>query len=87
MVPVQRYLVFGNHSSRTAARIYWVGIRSGRSRGVGTAVATPAAAAAAVAERVDGRSIGSMDSARGDIDHNHGQRRYKNESSSQEGEM
>ena len=42
----------GGHSSSADTRIYWAGIRSS----VGTAVAN--AAAAVVAERVDGRSIG-----------------------------
>ena len=48
-----------SHSSRTAARIYWVGIRRDRSSGVGKAVV----AAAAVVEKV-GRSIGSRNSPR-----------------------
>ena len=66
----------GNHSSSTAARICWAGICCDRISGVGTAVAAAAAAASEAAgavavERVDGRSIGSRNSARGDIDHNH----------------
>ena len=48
VVSVQRYLVleFGSHSSNTAARIHWAGIRSDRSSGINTAVAAVPTAAA-----------------------------------------
>ena len=63
VVSVQRYLVleFGSHSSNTAARIHWAGIRSDRSSGIDTAVAavpTAAAATSVVSKKVGGRSVG-----------------------------